>query len=168
MSMIDDILTAVYNKDYATINSFSNTDLNVTDKDGRTPLMHAALADDADPVMVQLLIEHNVDVNAYDNSQRWTALHFAARSQKEYIVRLLIEAGATVDCVDMFGNTPLWRCVMNSSQDLTAVKELLKFGADPYRRNNYDEAPIDVARKIGRADLVALIVDNNQGVRLVD
>lgn len=160
MNKMDNILTAIYRKDYAILDSFANMDFNVSDKDGRTPLMHVVLADDADPVMVRFLIEHNADVNAFDNPQRWTALHFAARSQKEHIVRLLLEAGATVDCVDVFGNTPLWRCVMNSSQDLTTVKELLKFGANPNRKNNYDEAPIDIARKMGRADLVALFEDN--------
>jgi ankyrin repeat protein len=69
---------------------------------------------------------------------------------------MLLEAGAKVDPVDVFGNTPLWRSVMNSTSDLGAIKELLKHGADPSIKNNHGRAPIDIARDTRRDDIIAL------------
>ncbi len=156
MNNLDDILGAVYRKDVKALARLTPSTVNMTDQDGRTPLMHAILADDADPSIVHMLINHGANINASDSGQKWTALHFAARDQNEAIVRSLLEAGATVDPVDVFGNTPLWRSVMNSTSSLAAMKELVKHGADPHRENNHGVAPIDVARDIGRDDIVAL------------
>lgn len=156
MDNLNEILGAVYRKDVKALERLTPATANMRDQDGRTPLIHAVLAEDADPSIVQLLIRHGADINAFDSGQKWTALHFAARDQNEAIVRSLLEAGATVDPADMFGNTPLWRSVMNSTSNLAAMKELVKHGADPHRKNNRDVAPIDVAREIGRTDIVAL------------
>lgn len=156
MNRLDQILGAVYRKDMTALEGFTPEDVNTKDQDGRTSLMHAILAEDADPSIVQLLINHGADINTYDNGQKWTALHFAARDQNEAIVRSLLDAGATVDPVDVFGNTPLWRSVMNSTSSLAAIRELLKHGADPHRKNGHGSAPIDIARDTGRADIVAL------------
>jgi ankyrin repeat protein len=153
---LKEILGAVYRQDLTALENFEIGDVNMKDQDGRTPLMHAILAEDADPAIVQMLINRGADIEACDSEQKWTALHFAARDQKESIIRSLLESGATVDPVDVFGNTPLWRSVMNSTSNLAAVKELVKYGADPHRKNEYDVAPIDIARDTERADIVAL------------
>jgi ankyrin repeat protein len=156
MSKPDKILGAVYRKDRTALEQLTREDVNARDADGRTPLMHAILAEDADPSIVQLLIKLGADVDAADNDQRWTALHFAARDENEAIVRILLDAGAEVDPVDVFGNTPLWRSVMNSTANLGAIKELLKHGGDPDRRNHHGVAPADIARETGRGDILAL------------
>jgi ankyrin repeat protein len=153
---LGEILGAVYRKDLAALRRATPQDLNLRDQDGRTPLMHAILAEDADPSIVQLLIDHGADVNINDNGQKWTPLHFAARDQNEPLVRILLNAAAAVDPVDVFGNTPLWRSVMNSTSSLSAMAELLKHGADPDKKNNHGSSPMDVARDTGRTDIVAL------------
>jgi len=156
LNNIDDILSAVYRKDVKALASLTPSTVNMTDEDGRTPLMHAILAEDADASIVRMLIDSKANVDASDYGEKWTALHFAARDQNKAIVRLLLEAGAKVDPVDAFGNTPLWRSVMNSNSSLAAIKELVERGADPYKKNNKGIAPIDIAHEIGRADIVAL------------
>lgn len=157
MNNLREILGAVYRKDGKALEKLNSTTVNMVDQDGRSPLMHAVLASDADPSVVRLLIKHGANVNAFDNGQKWTTLHFAARDQNEEIVSILLEAGAAVDPVDMFGNTPLWRSVMNSTSSLTTIKKLVEHGADPNRKNNDGIAPIDIARTIGRTDIVALL-----------
>ena len=117
--------------------------------------MHAVLAEDADPGIVKLLIERGADVNVADH-EKWTALHFAGRDHKAPIVGVLLEAGAKADPVDSFGDTPLWRAVTKNA-DIAIVKALVEHGADPYKRNNHDVAPIDMARTVGRDDIVALL-----------
>lgn len=156
MNNLDEIIEAVYRKDIMALKKLSLASVNMTDQDGRTPLMHAILAEDADPSIVRLLINQGANVNAFDGGQKWTALHFAARDQEEAIVRILLEEGATVDPVDVFGNTPLWRGVMNFTSNIDMIKELVAHGADPHRKNNHGVSPIDIARKIGLTDIVSL------------
>jgi ankyrin repeat protein len=159
MRKIGDILKAVYRKDYGALGATTREELNGTDADGRTPLMHAVL--EGDPDLVRFLIDRGVDVNAADHGQKWTALHFAARDQNTPVVRLLLDAGAAVDPDDAFGNTPLWRSVMQADLNLETVRELLRHGADVRKKNNYGEAPVDVARKRGRKDLMNVLEKTN-------
>ena len=148
-------LSAVYRKDYGALADISPPDVNATDADGRTPLMHAVLAGDSE--MVGFLIDRRADVNIADRGQNWTALHFAADNENDENVRQLLEAGATVDAADTFGNTPLWRAVMSSGANLAAIRELLKYGADPHKKNNHGKAPVDIARESGRFELLRLL-----------
>lgn len=127
------------------------------DEDGRTPVMNAILADPADAAVVALLIARGADVHAADSGQRWTALHFAARDQRADLVTLLLNAGADVDPVDTFGDTPLWRAVMTAQTSLDTVRTLVAHGADAERANASGVSPLAVARRSGRDDLVAAL-----------
>jgi ankyrin repeat protein len=156
----DKLISAVYRKDYNALNKLlvANS-VDACDQDGRTLLMHAALAEDSDPQMIRFLAKQGADVNAADKEQRWTALHFAARDQKREIVEALIDVGAEVDPADSFGNTPLWRCVMNRSPNVAIVKQLLAHGADAGYKNKHDVSPRDTARNMGNVALLALLGD---------
>ncbi|MDF2433864.1 MAG: uncharacterized protein JWP44_3495 [Mucilaginibacter sp.] len=156
MSKLKEILGAVYRKELNILEKLTPKSANIKDEDGRTLLMHAILAEDADPFIVKLLIDKGSDVNIHESGERWTSLHFAARDQNEPVVRILLEAGAEADSADAFGNTPLWRSITKSKPGFGVINELIKHGADPCKKNNNGVAPIDVARKVGRADLVAL------------
>jgi len=151
--------TAIYRKDYRAIQALlkEGIDINATDKGGLTALMIAILAEDADPATVEFLIARGADVNVRDRAQRLTALHFAARDQKLAIVRVLLAHGAEVDPQDIFGDTPLWRCVMNSSRNIEIVKELLAKGADPNKKNKSGVSAIDIAVKFGEEDVAAIL-----------
>lgn len=159
---LNDILTAIYQKDLKSLETLQPSDLSLRDQDGRTPLMHAVLAEVADPLLVRLLVQRGADINATDSDQKWTTLHFAARDQKEEIVRLLLEAGANVDAIDSFGNTPLWRAVMSAASNLGVIRELVKHRADAYKKNSHGVAAIDIARKSGRTDILAVLEVNKQ------
>jgi len=157
MPQLDEILGAIRKNDILALKKLTPTNVLIRgrDQDGMTLLMNAILEEAVDTSIVRLLIERGVDINASD-SEGWTALHFAARDQNEEIVQILLKAGATVDPVDMFGNTPLWRSVMNSTSNLAVIKKLVAHGADPYRTNEHGVAPINIARDTERADIVAL------------
>ena len=157
MSLLNDVLGAVYRKEWSVLRRLNSEAVNVRDDDGRTPLMHAVLAEDADPDVIAALARQGADLDARDNEQRWTALHFAARDHNVLIVRALLELGATVDSVDAFGNTPLWRAVGEFPPSAATVMTLLRYGADPHKKNQHGIAPIDVARDEGRTELLALL-----------
>ena len=159
MRRFDELYAYIYRKDLITLGAMlgSNPSVNIRDADGRTLLMHAVLAEEASLMVVKFLIERGVDVNAVDSDQQWTALHFAARDQNRDIVKTLLESGAHPEPLDTFGNTPLWRAVMNRAPDLELVRLLMDFGADPRRKNNTGISPIDVARSMGRLDRAAMM-----------
>lgn len=157
MSTFGEIARAVYRRDFTVLEGLTAAEANLRDEDGRTPLMHAVLADDADPAVVALLLDRGTDVNAADAGQRWTALHFAARDGNEQLVRLLLAAGADVDAVDVFGNTPLWRAVWNTGIGPAPMTVLLHHGADPGHENRSGNSPLDLARESGEKDVLALL-----------
>lgn len=56
--------------------------------------------------IVELLIDHNANVNLGDN-QRVTSLHWAAQVDSSDVADMLIEHGAKISTKDKYGNTPL-------------------------------------------------------------
>ena len=136
-------------------------DINSVDGDGLSLLMNAILVETPSETAVRLLVDAGADVNFEDSGQGWTALHFAARDQNAGIVKLLLEAGARTDSQDMYGNTPLWRAVMNNNPNLEIVNDLLKFHSDPYCKNLSGVSPIDIAENT--QDQATLCVLSKQG-----
>jgi ankyrin repeat protein len=72
---------------------------------------------------------------------------------------MLIEAGARVDVRDSYGNTPLWRAVMESRGDGSVIAVLRLAGADPYVENNSGVSPVALARRIGNYDVKQFFSD---------
>lgn len=163
-----DVLEMVYRKDYDGLKkAFSiGFNLNDLDKDGRTPLMHAVLASDAEPAMVRFLVDNGANPNIVDANQKWAALHFAARDQKLLVVQALLDSGSLVDAEDSFGNTPLWRCVMAAKPNSELVRRLIGKGADPRKKNRHGASPMDIVERTGKKELVAIFSGNGEGPKV--
>ncbi|MDB6031153.1 MAG: Pfs, and Ankyrin domain protein [Verrucomicrobiales bacterium] len=153
-----EIIESVYRKDYTTLREAIDygVNLNVPDEDGRTPLMHAVLASDADAKMVRFLVDNGANPNSLDRAQKWTALHLAARDQKVPIVKALLDLGSVVDAEDSFGNTPLWRCVMEAKPRPEILKMLLENGANQNKKNAHGASPRDIAERMGKTEALSL------------
>lgn len=67
--------------------------------------------------------------------------------------RALLEAGARVDSVDNYGNTPLWRAVFGSCGRGDMIQLLLAAGANPHAKNLSGVSPFDLASSIGNYDV---------------
>lgn len=130
---MDRFLKAVYQKDSASIEDMvvKGLDVNTLDSDGRTALMHAVLDSEPETSIILLLLRLGGNIDVQDEGQQWSALHFASRDNKKEVVSVLLKSGASVDLLDCFGNTALWRAVMSFNGDLSIVKELLNYGANP-------------------------------------
>jgi ankyrin repeat protein len=155
---IDQLFGAVWHNDHALIKQLLAVEgaAGQVAPDGYTALMEASLRENIHIDTVKLLIDCGIPVDAADKAQQWTALHFSARDQKSEIVELLLEAGAMVDPVNKHGNTPLICAIMTRRRKPELVKTLLKFGADPNRKNRHGNSAMDVARKTGDGELIAL------------
>lgn len=132
--------------------------INCGDHYGRTALIYSIInLSGARAESVRYLLEQGADPNCADSGQNWTPLHFAARDNRLDIVTLLLDSGAEVDPVDSFGNSPLWRCVMNCGDNYEVVRALLAAGADSYLKNKSGNSPYDIAKSAGLAELVDIL-----------
>ncbi|NXH73168.1 ZDH13 Palmitoyltransferase, partial [Hydrobates tethys] len=80
--------------------------IDTTDFNGQTPLMLSAQKT-IGPEPTRFLLKFNPSLNAVDNVQKNTALHWAITSGNTSAVDLLLEAGASLDIKNVKGETPL-------------------------------------------------------------
>ncbi|XP_074951078.1 palmitoyltransferase ZDHHC13 isoform X1 [Phalacrocorax aristotelis] len=80
--------------------------IDTTDFNGQTPLMLAAQKV-IGPEPTRFLLKFKPSLNAVDNVQKNTALHWAITSGNVSAVDLLLEAGASLDVKNIKGETPL-------------------------------------------------------------
>ena len=126
-------------------------------------------------------LQTGVDVNNYKNNDNCTALMFAAAfSSTEDTVKLLIDAGADLDCKDKNGLTALTWAVINTNGTSTenTVKLLVDAGADVNAKDKHgwtvlmnaidylNSRCID-SGKITNVKLV-LSCDSNDRIRITD
>lgn len=124
MNKFDDTqLYALLNEsNYEKINAFLQIyGIDSVDRDGRTFLMSAIVEGKGD--IVSYLLNIGCNVNAKDKAGL-TALHFAAIYDRCSIVKVLITNGAEIDEVDYIGNTPLWRAIMEHSNETSTIRYL--------------------------------------------
>jgi ankyrin repeat protein len=148
------IVGAVYREDETSLRKLlaSGAPIDAKDSDGRTPLMHAVLATPPNKRIVEFLLDHDANPNIHDKGQAWTALHFAARDGYSEIVKMLIQHGAQVDAVDVFGNSPLWRAAFNVPRNPTCLEclsVLLDAGSNPDLANKSGISPRGIAMDPG-------------------
>ena len=88
----------------------------------------------------------------------WAALHYAAWYGHEAAVRVLLNAGATVDVITPNQATPLHFAA--GAGRIEAVKALLEAGAQRDRRNEEKQTPAQLAKQLkpeGWEDVVILL-----------
>ncbi|KAI8625412.1 ankyrin repeat-containing domain protein [Xylariaceae sp. FL1651] len=116
----------------------AGADVDVVDEFKCTPLLYAVSS--AKPRMIELLILRKADVN-FANNRGDTPLHYAARHRDDVeSVKVLVQAGARVDCKNSLGNTPFAGAAITNR--LSSGKYLLQNGADRYSRNKYGDTPL--------------------------
>jgi uncharacterized protein len=125
-------------------------DPNQAGRDGRTPLIHAAIDNQIE--VANKLLNSKANVNAQDTSGN-SSLHYAAQDYHCEMVRLLLDNGADVNIQDAFGNTPLWRAVFNSRGRGDVIGALLKAGADRNLRNKAGKTPLELAKTIANYNI---------------
>jgi ankyrin repeat protein len=99
------------------------------------------------PAAVALFLRTTGNVDDV-NARHQTALHMAVQHEDTAIVRMLVEAGAKVDIVDIYMNTPLSKATAKLSAELmqilnaekTRLAKSTEYLADQNRRENTGSA----------------------------
>lgn len=123
--------------------------INQADELNKTPLMHAAEADQT-PI-VRLILSYKPALEEKDKDGR-TALSLAAIKGNKIPSKLLLKAGVTLNTQDHKGNTPLALAAVNNKEVL--VRFLLGNGADAELADEDEETPFEKARDRKLDDVV--------------
>ena len=121
---------AIRDGDYAKVQELLRTgaDVNATDADGTTALMHSVI--ESDVKMMKLLLDSGADVNA-QNAMDSTALMYAAVNLEK--ARLLLDRGAKVNVRSKTGATPM-SVAVTTVGSTPVLKLLAAKGAHPEDR----------------------------------
>lgn len=98
------------------------------DSEGRTALMHAAMANYG--AVANALLVHNAQVDERDKLGD-TALHWAAQTGSAAVLAVLLAAHADPNAADVHGVTPLMLAAGNNRPE--AVRLLLQASADAHK-----------------------------------
>lgn len=154
-TIYEEIFEAVVNNDYLKLRNILESNLyssykinlNYRYKEGTNLLFWAAYCNH--PNILSLLLSYPISYPINVNQRDFigtTALYQAADMGREKIVQVLLNKcldDILVDLATDIGNTPLHIASYNGHSDI--VRELLKFGASPYIRNNDKKTAIDLA-----------------------
>ncbi|KAH9056837.1 ankyrin [Lactarius vividus] len=129
---------------------------------GETPLHLLSRGKyDRGVVIIQLLLEHGVDVNGRKRNM-WTPLHLAAVKGRFKIARVLLDHGANPTAADEQGETPLHVVSQgkhDSQEDGVRIAQLLLArGADVNALDKDQYTPFDSASYFGRFDIARLLL----------
>jgi ankyrin repeat protein len=83
-------------------------------------------------------------------------LQFASCTNNTDSIKVLIKAGADINCVDSLGYTPIHLVIFNNS--IASVKLLIKLGANVNCANNFGETPFLIASVIGCKEIVKMLI----------
>ncbi|KAI9359944.1 ankyrin repeat-containing domain protein [Zopfochytrium polystomum] len=121
-----------------------------TDVDKRTPLHHAAAGGSV--AVAALLLEHGASARTEDMT-KLTPLHLAAENGHVAMASLLIERGAAdVNAGDEYRRTAMHQALKRGH--VLVAERLVAAGANPNAKNAFNSAPLHIAAKTGRADVV--------------
>lgn len=128
-------------------------DPNAVDKDGNTPLHHAALFNENSRV-IQVLINFGADPNSINNFGS-TPLHRAARLNKNpEVIQVLINNSSDVNARDSDGSTPLHNAASRTTRlddadwpetNPEIIQTLINAGADPNAIDKNGSTPLHQA-----------------------
>ena len=118
--------------------SDKNIDVDLSNKNGETPLMMASI--DGNLALVKTLV---IDHKAQLDHISWTPLHYACARGHLDVAQFLIANGAIVDSMSLGNTTPLMMAVQSGNEKV--VKLLLDKAADLQLRNDQGLTAIDIA-----------------------
>ncbi|XP_020501810.2 transient receptor potential cation channel subfamily A member 1 isoform X1 [Labrus bergylta] len=126
-------------------------DLLRPDQFGVTALHVASALDYQD--MVQFLLDHNADPEARTLLDQQTPLHYAAKNDAAGSIRLLLQAGASIRCIDYKHRTPLQLAANLERSE--AARVLLELGAEAGMIDS--DGQLCITALTGRMSPVALL-----------
>jgi len=113
-------------------------DVNAQDEEKSTPLILAASSGSVRTLELLLLAQANPRLTDIRGGH---ALHYVSRHQKDIApVKLLLNAGAAVNCRNIYGHTPFTGAAIKNRYEIGEY--LLRRGADIHNNSNNNDTPL--------------------------
>ncbi|KFW64039.1 Ankyrin repeat and SOCS box protein 3 [Pygoscelis adeliae] len=106
--------------------------------------------------VVKFLLQHGADVKGPHSWSGWNSLHQASFQGCTEIMKILLEKGASKECKDDFGITPLF--VAAQYGKLESLRLLVSHGADVNCQAKDRATPLLIAAQEGHAECVELLL----------
>ncbi|NXJ93323.1 ASB3 protein, partial [Corythaixoides concolor] len=132
----------------------AGADPNEVTTDATTALFLAVENEDAN--VVKFLLQHGADVQGPHSWSGWNSLHQASFQGCTEIMKILLEKGASKECVDDFGITPLF--VAAQYGQLESLRLLVSHGADINCQAKDKATPLLIAAQEGHTACVELLL----------
>jgi len=167
-------------------------DINIRDRDGKTPLsvaswngykeivkylvkngayinygLHPPLCEAAysgETEILKILLENGGDVNFRDEEKR-SPLHCAAMGNQLKVIQLLMASGAKIESKDNYNNSPLHLAVHKNK--LEAVRLLLSQGAEIDAIDNDGKSPVFFSLVKSKVDILKLLLSKGANINQV-
>jgi len=110
--------------------------------------------------LVKLILDAGANVNAKDYSVGFTPLLWAVNNGFLNLVKLLIEYGADVNYETTNGNTVLIQSIRinNHINSFKITEILLNAGANPNKKNKFNQSSLSWAKHHGYKDKINLLI----------
>lgn len=131
----------------------ASTEVDIADGENCTPLVWASFHNR--PALLQWLIDRGANIDHQDRNG-YCALHYVAQAKLPNIADMLLNAGASTELRDAYGNTPLWTAAFNARGDLSVVTLLAEHGASFENINNAGKSIREMAMVFFPDELPAL------------
>lgn len=143
-----------------------DTDLNVKDNNGYTPLLLATEYDYGD---IEAMLRHNKDESVYSDNvtaeDYFTLPSWLVKNVKETVLKLLLDAGAYIEAKNKSGNTAVHIAAIKGDEFI--INLLLKEGANVNAKNNVGHTPLYLAAQKGKEGTVKLLIKSGADVNEV-
>ena len=133
--------------------------INITDKQGKTPLIWAAAYND-DCRVIELLLAAGAEPNLADEQGKTALIHAVENENSPCVIKKLLAAGAEVNEQSARGNTALIWAVKNNNRDLAKI--LVTAQADIYLANNNDQTALQISKEKDRVKLQNILLQANK------
>ncbi|NXQ81286.1 ASB3 protein, partial [Nyctibius grandis] len=140
----------------------AGTDPNEATTEATTALFLAVENGHAD--IVKFLLQHGANVEGPHSWSGWNSLHQAAFQGFTEIMKILLEKGASKECKDDFGITPLF--VAAQYGKLESLRLLVSHGADVNCQAKDGATPLLIAAQEGHVECVELLLSNGANPNL--
>ena len=144
-----------------------NSNINIINNDGLTPLHVACTDKNINRDIVELLIKNSNNIDSKGTFEN-TPLYIACTNGNIEAVKLLLKYNADINSKNKDENTPLHVACWQNHSDIVEILLNCNPKPDINARNIYKETPLHYACQLNNFDVVQILLKHNANIKVND